>query len=251
MVRLKDKVAIVTGAGRGIGRGIAMELARQGADVVIADMRYELAQQVACEIGGMGRQSLPLNVDVTRKNQVEEMAARTLQAFGRIDILVNNAGWDKMEPFVNSTEETWDRVIAINFKGVLFCIRSVLDHMIEQRYGKIVSIASDAARAGSSGEAVYSGAKGAVIAFSKTLARELARYKINVNVVSPGPSSTPLLEEIGRDNPKLVEALKRAIPWGRLGEPEDLAHAVAFLASDEAGFITGQTLSVSGGLTMC
>ena len=251
MVRLKDKVAIVTGAGRGIGRGIAMELARQGADVVIADMRYELAQQVACEIGGMGRQSLPLNVDVTRKNQVEEMAARTLQAFGRIDILVNNAGWDKVEPFVNSTEETWDKVIAINYKGVLYCVRSVLDHMIERRYGKIVCIGSDAARAGSSGEAVYSGAKGAVIAFSKTLARELARYKINVNVVSPGPSSTPLLEEIGQGNPKLVEALKRAIPWGRLGEPDDLAHAVAFLASDEAEFITGQTLSVSGGLTMC
>jgi len=250
-VRLKDKVAIVTGAGRGIGRGIAMELARQGADVVVADMRYELVQQVACDIGGIGGQSLPLNVDITRKSQVEEMAARTLQAFGRIDILVNNAGWDKIEPFINSTEETWDKVIAINYKGVLYCIRSVLDHMIERKYGKIVSIASDAARAGSSGEAVYSGAKGAVVAFSKTLARELARYKINVNVVSPGPSSTPLFEEIGRENPRLVEALKRAIPWGRLGKPEDLAYAVAFLASDEAGFITGQTLSVSGGLTMC
>ncbi len=250
-MRLKDKVAIVTGAGRGIGRGIAMELARQGADVVVADMRYELVQQVACDIGGIGGQSLPLNVDITRKSQVEEMAARTLQAFGRIDILVNNAGWDKIEPFINSTEETWDKVIAINYKGVLYCIRSVLDHMIERKYGKIVSIASDAARAGSSGEAVYSGAKGAVVAFSKTLARELARYKINVNVVSPGPSSTPLFEEIGRENPRLVEALKRAIPWGRLGKPEDLAYAVAFLASDEAGFITGQTLSVSGGLTMC
>ncbi|RJQ31669.1 MAG: glucose 1-dehydrogenase [Peptococcaceae bacterium] len=250
-MHLKDKVAVVTGAGRGIGRGIALELARHGSNVVVADMRYELAQEVAGEIKGMGQQALAVSTDVTLRTQVKEMVTKTLETFGRIDILVNNAGWDKIEPFVKSTEETWDKVIAINFKGVLYCVREVLDHMIERQYGKIISIGSDAGRVGSSGEAVYSGTKGAVIAFSKTLAREMARYKINVNVVCPGPSDTPLFAEIGQDNPKLVESLKRVIPWGRLGVPEDIAHAVAFLASDEAGFITGQTLSVSGGLTMC
>jgi len=251
LMHLKDKVAVVTGAGRGIGRGIALELARHGSNVVVADMRYELAQEVAGEIKGMGQQALAVSTDVTLRTQVKEMVTKTLETFGRIDILVNNAGWDKIEPFVKSTEETWDKVIAINFKGVLYCVREVLDHMIERQYGKIISIGSDAGRVGSSGEAVYSGTKGAVIAFSKTLAREMARYKINVNVVCPGPSDTPLFAEIGQDNPKLVESLKRVIPWGRLGVPEDIAHAVAFLASDEAGFITGQTLSVSGGLTMC
>jgi 2-hydroxycyclohexanecarboxyl-CoA dehydrogenase len=251
LMHLKDRVAIVTGSGRGIGRGIALELACHGANVVVADMRYELAQDVAGEIKGMGRQALAVSTDVTQRTQVKEMMAKAMEAFGKIDILVNNAGWDKIEPFVKSTEETWDKVIAINFKGVLYCVREVLDHMIERQYGKIISIGSDAGRVGSSGEAVYSGTKGAVIAFSKTLAREMARYKINVNVVCPGPSDTPLFAEIGQDNPKLVESLKRVIPWGRLGAPEDIAHAVAFLASDEAGFITGQTLSVSGGLTMC
>lgn len=250
-MHLKDKVAIVTGAGRGIGKGIALELACHGANVVVADMRHELAQEVAGEIKDMGRQALAVNVDITQRAQVKEMMAKALETFGKIDILVNNAGWDKFEPFLKSTEETWDKIIAINFKGMLYCVREVLEHMVGRRYGKIVSIGSDAGRVGSSGEAVYSGTKGAVIAFSKTLAREMARYKINVNVVCPGPTDTPLFAALGEEIPKLSESLKRAIPLGRLGEPADIAHAVAFLVSDEAGFITGQTLSVSGGLTMC
>ncbi len=165
-------------------------------------------------------------------------------------MLVNNAGWDKVEPFVKSEEATWDKVIAINLKGPIACVRAVLDPMIERRSGKIVSISSDAGRVGSSGEAVYAGAKAGIIGFSKTLAREVARYGINVNVVCPGPTNTPLFREISGGNEKLAVALKQAIPLGRLGEPEDLAGAVVFLASDDAAFITGQTLSVSGGLTM-
>ena len=165
-------------------------------------------------------------------------------------MLVNNAGWDKIEPFVKSQEETWDRVIAINLRGPIRCARAVLDSMIERRSGKIVSIGSDAGRVGSSGEAVYSAAKAGVIGFGRTLAREVARYGINVNVVCPGPTNTPLLQETIGGNEKLMASLKQAIPLGRTGEPDDLASAVAFLSSDDAGFITGQTLSVSGGLSM-
>jgi 2-hydroxycyclohexanecarboxyl-CoA dehydrogenase len=173
-----------------------------------------------------------------------------MDRFGRIDVLVNNAGWDKVQPFLESNESDWDKVIAINLYGTLHCCKAVLPAMVAQGYGKVVNIGSDAGRVGSSGEAVYSAAKGGIIAFTKTLARELARYKINVNCVCPGPADTPLFAEIGAENPKLREALQKAIPFRRLARPEDLANAVAFLASDEAEYITGQTLSVSGGLTM-
>ncbi|MBX6378829.1 MAG: glucose 1-dehydrogenase [Clostridia bacterium] len=251
MLRVEGKTAIVTGGASGIGRAIVLELAREGADVVIADIQEEAARQVAGEVAATGRRALPYRTDVTSSANVREMVAAALREFGKIDILVNVAGWDKVEPFVQSTEETWDKVIAINLKGPIICARAVLDHMIERRYGKICSIASDAGRVGSSGEAVYSGAKGGVIAFSKTLAREMARYGINVNVVCPGPTDTPLFRDIASYQPKIAGALEKAIPMGRLGKPEDLAPAVVFLVSDQAGYITGQTLSVSGGLTMC
>ena len=169
---------------------------------------------------------------------------------GAIDVLVNNAGWDKIEPFVKSEEATWDKVLALNLKGPIACARAVLDGMMERRSGKIVSISSDAGRVGSTGEAVYSGAKAGIIGFSKTLAREVARFGINVNVVCPGPTNTALFQEVAGGNEKLAASLAKAIPFGRLGEPGDLAGAVAFLASDDAAFVTGQTLSVSGGLTM-
>ncbi len=249
-MRLNDKVAVVTGAGRGIGRAIALKLAREGAKVCVADLDQVSAGKVAKEILDMGREALAVRVDVTDYSDVEEMVNKALDVFGMIDILVNNAGWDKAEPFLESTQETWDKVIAINFRGPINCTRAVLPHMVQRKYGKILSIASDAGRVGSSGEAVYSGAKGGVIAFSKTIAREMSRFGINVNCVCPGPTETPLFDEIASGNPKLAEGLKRAIPLRRLGKPGDIANAVAFLVSDEAEYITGQTLSVSGGLTM-
>ncbi len=244
---LKGKVAFVTGAGRGIGKAIVTRLAAEGAKVAVADIDEATAKATAKEIGSG---AVPVKVDVTNRAAVQAAVAEAERALGPIDILVNNAGWDKIEPFVQSTEETWDKVIALNFKAHVNCARAVLDGMIARKSGKIVSISSDAGRVGSTGEAVYAGAKAGVIGFCKTLARETARYGINVNVVSPGPTNTPLYQEVGGYNPKIAEALKRVIPFGRIGEPEEIAAAVAFFASDDAGFITGQTLSVSGGLTM-
>jgi len=249
-MRLKDKVCIVTGGGRGIGEAICKKLAREGAKVVVADLLLDHAQATAGAIQQDGGTAMAIKVDVTILEEVERMVQQTKQTFGRIDVLVNNAGWDKVEPFLDSTEETWDKVLAINLKGVFYTCKTVLPIMIEQAYGKVINIGSDAGRVGSSGEAVYAAAKGGVIAFSKTLAREMARHKINVNVVCPGPADTPLFQEISSYNPKIAGALERAIPLRRLAQPEDIAHAVCYFASDEAAYVTGQTLSVSGGLTM-
>ena len=247
MGRLDDKVTIVTGAGRGIGRGIVEKLAAEGAKVVVSDVDEESARETAGAIGGG---AVGLRADVTSKESVEAMVEEVVDRFGRVDVLVNNAGWDRVEPFLKSNESDWERVIAINLYGTLHCCKAVLPVMVEQEYGKVVNIGSDAGRVGSSGEAVYSAAKGGIISFTKTLAREMARYKINVNCICPGPADTPLFAEIGEENPKLKEALQKAIPFRRLALPQDLANAVTFLASDEAEYITGQTLSVSGGLTM-
>ena len=244
---LRDRVVLVTGGGRGIGKAIASRFVEEGARVAVSDVDEGSAASTANELGGA---AIGVCLDVTEGASVRTAVDRVVERLGAIDVLVNNAGWDKAEPFVQSTEETWDRVIAINLKGPLRCTQAVLGPMIERRRGRIVSVSSDAARVGSSGEAVYSAAKAGIVAFSKTLAREVARYGINVNVVAPGPTDTALLAEVAADKPKLVDALKRAIPFGRLGEPDEIAAAVVFLASDDARFITGQTLSVSGGLTM-
>lgn len=249
-MRLKDKVAIVTGGGRGIGEAICKKLASEGAKVIIADIRLETAKDTAKEIVSLGGEAFAMKLDVTLFSEVSTMVAQVKEKYGKIDVLVNNAGWDKIEPFLQNSEETWNKVIAINLKGVIQTCYHVLPIMIEQGFGKIVNIGSDAGRVGSTGEAVYSAAKGGVIAFSKTIAREMARHKINVNVVCPGPANTPLFQEISKDNPKLSSALEKAIPFRRLAEPEDIANAVCYFSSDEASFVTGQTLSVSGGLTM-
>jgi 2-hydroxycyclohexanecarboxyl-CoA dehydrogenase len=247
MGKLENKIAIVTGAGSGIGRAIAGKLAAEGATVVVSDINEAAAKETAASLGN---NSIGVLTDVTSRESVDDMVRAVKEEFGRIDVLVNNAGWDKVEPFLDSQVSDWDRVVAINLYGTLHCSQSALAVMKEQGSGAVINIGSDAGRVGSSGEAVYSAAKGGIIAFTKTLAREMARSKINVNCICPGPADTPLFAGISEGNPKLREALEKSIPMRRLAQPEDLANAVAFFASDEAAYITGQTLSVSGGLTM-
>ncbi len=247
-MRLRDKVAVVTGAASGIGRAIALAMRAEGARVAVLDLNAAGAAAVAHELGDDAH-AWP--VDVADAARVATVVAEVVARWGTVHVLVNCAGWDTPMPFVETTPEFWDRILAINLKGPIACTHAVLPPMIAQGYGKIVSIASDAGRVGSTGEAVYSAAKGGLIAFTKTIARETARHRINVNCVCPGPSDTPLFQkEFAGPSPKLAESLKRVIPWGRLGLPEDIAPAVVFLASDDASYITGQTLSVSGGLTM-
>lgn len=243
-----SRVALVTGGGRGIGRGIVEELAGQGHRVAVADINQESASEVAGVADGIA-----VRLDITNTRSVNDGFETVERELGPVEILVNNAGWDEFHPFLETDEEFWDRVIELNFKGCLRTCRRAVPGMLERGYGRVVNIASDAARVGSSLEAVYSGAKGGVVAFSKTLAREVARHGVTVNCVCPGPTQTPMLAEIaggGQDSEKVLEAMRRAVPMRRLGRPEDIGPAVAFLASDGAGFITGQTLSVSGGLTM-
>ncbi|MGB5112992.1 MAG: glucose 1-dehydrogenase [Mycobacterium sp.] len=250
---MQPRVAAVTGGGRGIGREIALALGRQGRHVAVVDLRDHEAKETAAAITAVGGTAVSVVVDVTDPSSVKEGMNEVRQNLGPISILVNNAGWDELKPFVDTDEEFWQRVIEINYKGVLRTTHDVLPAMIEARFGRIVNIGSDAGRVGSSLESVYSGAKGAVIAFTKTIAREVARAGVTANTVCPGPTDTPLLQEIigdQADADKVIGAMTRAVPMKRLGRPEEVAAAVAFLASEDAGFITGQTLSVSGGLTM-
>lgn len=247
MGRLDAKIAVVTGAGRGIGRAIAEKISAEGGTVVVSDVNEESAVSTAHALGG---KSIGIRADVADKNSVQAMVDEVANRFGRLDVLVNNAGWDKAGPFVDSDEADWERVVGINLFGTLNTTKAALPLMMEQESGSIVNLGSDAGRVGSSGEAVYSAAKGGVIAFTKTIAREVARNQINVNCVCPGPTDTDLFASIGGDDPKLRTALTKAIPFRRLGDPQDLANMVTFFASDEADYITGQTISVSGGLTM-
>jgi 2-hydroxycyclohexanecarboxyl-CoA dehydrogenase len=244
--RLAGKVALVTGAGQGIGRAIATKLAGEGAQVVVTDVDEAAARQVAADLPG----ALAHRMDVTDRTAVQQVVDAVAAETGRIDVLVNNAGWDKASPFVDSDPADWDRAIAINLYGVLHTCKAVVPLLVAQGGGAVVNLGSDAGRVGSSGEAVYSAAKGGVIAFTKSLARETARSQVRVNCVCPGPTDTALFASMGGDDPRLREALIRAIPFRRLADPADIAGVVAFLASDEASFVTGQTVSVSGGLTM-
>ena len=253
MQRYENKTAIVTGGGGGIGGATARRLAAEGARVAVFDMNLAAAEQVAAGIRAAGGLAAAFPCDITDRAQVDAAVAATQAQLGPVAVLVNNAGWDIFKPFVKTVPAEWDKLIAINLTGALHMLHAVLPGMVERGYGRVVNVASDAARGGSSGEAVYSACKGGLVALSKTLAREHARHGITVNVVCPGPTDTALLAGVAegaRDPAKLIEAFKSAIPLGRLGQGDDLASAIAFMGSDDASFVTGQVLSVSGGLTM-
>ncbi|HCY63865.1 MAG TPA: 2-hydroxycyclohexanecarboxyl-CoA dehydrogenase [Oxalobacteraceae bacterium] len=253
MQRLQGKIVIVTGGGGGIGGATCRRLAQEGARVAVYDMNLQAAELVAADIVAAGGTAAAFKCDITKRDEVDAAVAATVDRLGPIDVLVNNAGWDVFKPFTKTEPQEWDKLIAINLVGALHMHHAVLPGMVERKSGRIVNIASDAARVGSSGEAVYAACKGGLVAFSKTLAREHARHGITVNVVCPGPTDTALLAGVaeGAPNPeKLLEAFTKAIPLGRLGQPDDLASAIAFFGSDDASFITGQVISVSGGLTM-
>lgn len=253
MKKLENKTVIVTGGGGGIGGATCRRLALEGAKVAVFDMNLEAAQRVAADIQSAGGTAAAYKCDITDRVGVDAAVAATEAQLGPIDVLINNAGWDVFKPFTKTVPAEWDKLISINLVGALHMHQAVLPGMVARKSGRIINIASDAARVGSSGEAVYAACKGGLVAFSKTIAREHARHGITVNVVCPGPTDTALLAGVAEGAPspeKLLEAFARAIPLGRIGQPEDLAGAIAFFASDDASFITGQVISVSGGLTM-
>lgn len=248
---LHGRVALVTGAGRGIGAAIADTLAARGADVAVCDVDATAAAKTAAELSERhGVRAVGVAADISDAACVRTALDGVARDLGPVDILVNNAAVDVIKRFVDSTEDEWDRIIAVNLKGTITVTRAVLDGMIARDRGVIVHIASDAGRVGSSGEVVYSATKGGVIAFGKALAREVARHRITVNTVCPGPTDTALLGQVAAYSQKMYDATIRSIPLRRPAEPSEIAGVVAFLASDEAAYITGQTLSVSGGLTM-
>jgi len=260
---LEGKTAIVTGGGSNIGRGIVLAFAEQGANVAIAELDEAQGAKVAKKANALGKgKAENMKTDVTDWDSVQAMVEWTLDKFGQIDILVNVVGWVRDDLFVKKPREDWEKEIARNLWSDINCTRAVLDHMIERKYGKIISIGSDAARVGQLREAVYSGCKGALISMTKSLARELGRYGITVNVICPGvvvPASKDVTtsESMWTDDmmnvfgtPEALEKIAKGIPLGRLGTPDDIANAVLFLASDRASFITGQTISVDGGYTM-
>lgn len=251
-MKLKGKTSIVTGGARGIGRAIALRLAREGSHIGLLDIQKEVAQKTAEELTGLGIGALALDCDVTNYEQVKEAVAKIHQQFGSIDILINNAGMDVSRFFVDTDQTLWDKMINVNYRSFLMTTHVCLPYMIQQNRGNIVSLGSDAGRIGNSGEVIYCGTKAAIMASSKALARELARFNIRVNCVSPGPVQTDLLAGLheGEKGKKIMEAVAKMIPLKRLGEPEDVADVVAFFVSDDARYVTGQVLSVDGGLTM-
>jgi len=240
--------ALVTGAASGMGAAIARRLDAGGARVVVADIQVEMGAEVAASLAG----GMFVEMDLSRSESVTAAAEHVLTEVGTVDILVNCAGFDVVMPFLDTDEDLWDSLIAVNLYGPLRTTKAFLPGMVEQGWGRIVNISSDAGRVGSSGEGVYSACKGGQIAFTKTIAREVARKGVTVNCVCPGPTDTPPVRRtLAEGGEKYMQALVRAIPMRRLGQPEDIAAAVAYLVSEDAGFVTGQTLSVSGGMSMC
>lgn len=253
MVGLEKKHVIVTGGGGGIGSATVQRFAAAGAHVSIFDRDVDAATTAAAMVSAAGGTARPYRCDITRRPEIDQALAASRASHGPVSVLVNNAGWDIFRPFLKTTPEEWQRLIDINLIGALHMHHAVLPEMVERSYGRIINIASDAARVGSSGEAVYAACKSALVGFSKTIAREHARHNITANVVCPGPTDTALFAEFKQgagDPDKLTEAFRRSVPLGRIGQPNDLPGAILFFAGDDAGFVTGQVLSVSGGLTM-
>lgn len=247
------RVALVSGGGGGIGAAICAALAGQGRAVAVADLDADRAEQVAAGLRADGGEAVSVALDVTDPDAVAGALRSTREQLGEIGVLVNNAGWDELRPFVATDEAFWQKAIDVNFTGALRLTHAALPAMIEAGWGRVLCVSSDAARVGSSLESVYAGAKGALLSFTKSIARELASKGVTANAVCPGPTDTPLLAGIVESAPdaaKVIDAMTRAVPMKRLGQPEDVAAAVAFLTSEQASYVTGQTLSVSGGLTM-
>lgn len=257
---LKGKTVIVTGGGSNIGRAIVLAFAKEGTNIVIAEIDENQGKKVADEANALGSKTTVIKTDVTSYEQVEAMVKKTIEQFGAVDVLVNNVGWDQIQLFVETTPDFWDKIININYRGMLNCTKAVLPHMIERKSGAVISIGSDAGRMGEFREAVYGGCKGAQIAFTKAVARETGRYGIRLNVVCPGMTVPATEDEVGDESmwklgmkfisDEYKEKAAKNYALRRIGKPEDVAPAVVFLASDAASFVTGQTLSVSGGYTM-
>ena len=253
MKRFGNQTVVVTGGGGGIGGATCKRFGAEGARVAVLDLNLDAAETVAAAIRADGGQAQAFLCDITSRDSVNTAVSATEAQLGPIDVLVNNAGWDVFMPFTKTEPSQWVKLIAINLTGALHMHHAVLPGMAARKKGRIVNISSDAARVGSSGEAVYAACKGGLVAFSKTIAREHARHGITVNVVCPGPTDTALFDgyKQGAGNPeKLMAAFTRAIPLGRIGQPGDLPGAILFFASEDAAYVTGQVLSVSGGLTM-
>ena len=246
-MNLNGKIAVVTGAASGIGKATALELARAGARVILADVDDQRGSETQREAQAAGLPAEYLRVDITDAASIGRFANEALKLTGRVDILVNAAGWGRSQPFIENPPEFWDQVMNINLMGPIRLTRQLLPPMFEARAGKIINVASDAGRVGSLGETVYSAAKGGLIAFTKGLAREAARYGVTVNCVCPGPTDTPLWQAVPD---KLKEAFIRAIPFRRVAKPQEIADAIFFFASSRSNYVTGQVISVSGGLTM-
>ena len=260
---LEGKIAIVTGGASNIGRTISLGFVKEGSQVVIADIDIPQGKKVINEAEIIGIKPVIIETDITNNKQVEEMVKETVNRFGRVDILVNNVGWGYDRPFLEKSRDEWEKEVAINFWGPLNCIRAVIGYMVDEKYGKIVSIGSDAGRMGEYNEEVYSGCKAAIIAVSKSLARSFGSYGINVNVVCPGATNPESADHYGEKSmfapggflsqtltKEVQEKILKRYPLRKFGKPQDIANAVLFLSSDVAGHITGQTLSVSGGYTM-
>ena len=246
-MRLKDKKAIVTGAGQGIGRSIALKLAQEGANVVIAEMNADTGGQTVKEVEALDRRALFISVDVANQKQVQAMADQVLKAWKRIDILVNNAGFDRPGNLLKVREEDWDAVMGVHLKGTLNCIQAVAPHMIENSYGKILNLSSVWGKRGAVSEISYSSAKAGIVGLTKSVARELGRYQINVNAILPGLILTPTIAKMAE---KYQNMIIENTPLRRIGQPEEVANVVAFLVSDDASFVTGAMVEVSGGWNM-